>query len=1078
MTRLFSALALALATAAASAHAADGKPEPFTIKGGTPIDCNNSPFGRFLPVGIDQEVLVTRISGGTPSLFQLSGGPMGLERQLNGAVDNGFVPNVTRYATATADLDGDGDEEYILTTLSPSGSNTLLRIATYARNPDNASAMIQVGEFMRPFAPTRTLFDVQVTAADLYGRRDGTRQIVVGTRFSSTVTGNNIEVFALDTGPGGEISTPGAANPLPFERRFSTDAGAYAGADTLRLAAGNPLLERAEQVVMVTRRQSGGAARLGYTILRTGAGQNFADFPGSFVEEDVTGAPLAKMTVHVADLGNTVAHEVLVGVQVEDNGFLQPPQFRLRNYTTTRDANNSVTGATLAGSGANFNGANTGASYAIATGQVDRVPGDDIVLARIEGGAVRAEVLDVAFNAGGVPIGLAPASPAITATAPALDTQSSRIEAAVGDANSDGVGDVYLAFVALAGGGSNMPVTKVRRFSLNAPANEDALPPAASFALRASYDFPSNLPATPIIDLRVADVDQDSVVARIGAQCRRVREPLVRSVVKIPPYWTRLQESAPEAAAAIGRTITSGGSVSQRYNTFTSHDVSGYFGAQFGSESIGFKVTAKAKAGGNWQTTRGVETAFEQSTEYSESQSQSQGEGLVVVEENLFDCYSFNVERGGQQVPASTVRACEIVRIGENGVNPRLITGTDLVTWDTSTASGPVAGSQPAQWKPLHPDWANIALFRPVTSLVGITAGAAENLTDGRFDTAVRASTAFFTGALTIDLGEVRDITNIRLWHEGNGQPRVRRLTVFATENPVAGNNPPSGVPSFAFDPQTDNGVDRWNIWTRNPVTDAPLRARYIRIQVPTNTSMAIAEVQVFGEVHREPVDYPDAVCDPVANDGSFLAVVADKVSVPNRWRAIQVRGDLLWSGVPGQTEARCGSPAFYPGFRSAAIWDQVGFAGTSVNAWSMTDASSNLIGTNTAIEHSARFGAEIEAELGLVVGAVAGIAYEFATGATQESGTTMYWGQSLQYAGAMRGFNNPTAANCDYRPQPYSYAVTDRSNSGYTHRYTVVDYVVRGLGWSRIGGNPPASNCFPERPDALFANSFEPAAP
>jgi hypothetical protein len=1071
MNRIFSALTLALATVAGPAFAADGKPAPFTIKGGTPIDCNNSPFGRFLPVGIDQEVLVTRISGGTPVLYQLSGGPMAPEREV------GMVPNVTRYATATADLDGDGDEEYVMARLEQFGGNTLLRVATYGRVPGN-DALQPLGEFFRNFASTRTFFEIQVTAADLYGRRDGSRQIVVGTRSSGPTTGNALDIFALDTGPGGSVTTPGDANPLPFARRFDVAAGAYAGVDTFRLAAGNPLLEPAEQVMMITRRQAGGGARLGYTVLRTGGGPAFVDFPGSFVEEDVIGATLAKMTVHVADLGDTVAHEVLVGLQEDDNGFLQAPQFRVRNYTTTRDANNNVIGATLAGSGANYNGANTGQPYAIATGQVDRVPGDDIVLARIEGAAVRAEVLDVAHNVGGLLIGLAPANPAIAATAPALGIQAGRIEVAIGDANSDAVGDVYLAFIALAGGGNNTPVTKVRRFSLDAPANENAIPPAASFALRASYDFPSNFPVTSLIDLRVGDVDQDSVVARISAQCRRVREPLVRTVVKIPPYWERLQDAAPEAAAAIGRTITSGGTVSQRYNTFTSHDVSGYFGAQFGSETIGFKVVAKATAGGNWQTTRGVETAFEQSTEFAESQSQSQGEGLVVVEENLFDCYSFNVERGGQQVPASTVRACEIVRVGENGVNPRLITGTDLVTWDTSTASDPIDGTQPAQWKPLHPDWANIALFRPVTSLVGISAGTPENLTDGRFNTAVRASTATITGALNIDLGEVRDITNIRLWHEGNGQPRVQRLTVHASENPFTGFLPPSGVPTFAFDPRTDNGVDRWNIWTRNPATDAPLRARYIRIQVPPNTSLAVSEVQVFGEVHREPVDYPDAVCDPIGGDGTFLAVVADKVSVPNQWRAIEVRGDLLWSGVPGQIEPRCGSPAFYPGFRSAAIWDQVGFAGTAVNAWSMTDASSNLIGSNTSIEHSARFGAEIEAELGLVVGAVAGIAYEFATGVTQESGTTMYWGQSLQYAGAMRGFNNPTAANCDYRPQPYSYTVTDRSSSGYTHRYTVVDYVVRGLGWSRIGGSPPAANCFPARGDAVFSNSFEPAAP
>ena len=1076
MTRLFSAIALALATAAGPATAADGKPAPFTIKGGTPIDCNNSPFGRFLPVGIDQEVLVTRISGGTPSLFQLSGGPMGLERQLNGAVDSSLVPNVTRYATATADLDGDGDEEYILATLSPSDGNTLLRVGTYARNPGNASAMIQVGEFVRLFGPTRNLFEIQVTAADLYGRRDGTRQIVVGTRFSSTVTGNNIEVFALDTGPGGEISTPGGANPLPFERRFSTDTGAYAGADTLRLAAGNPLLEPAEQVVMVTRRQASGGARLGYTILRPGAGAAFVDFPGSFADEDVTGAALAKMTVHVGDFGDTAAHEVLVGLQVEDNGFLQAPQFRARNYTTTRDAANAVVGATLVGAGVNYNGVNNGAPFAIATGQVDRVPGDDIVLARSDGAVVRAEVLDVFFNAGGLPIGLGPASPSISATAPAQGFSGTRIEAAVGDADGDASGDVYVAFNAPASG-SSTPVTQVRRFSLNAPLGEDDFPPPASFALRASYEFPSSLPVTPIFDLQLADIDQDSTVARIGAECRRVEEPQIRSVVKFPPYWSRLQSGG--GRASIGNTTSSGQINAQNFDTFTSHDVSGYFGAAIGSEKLGFKITAKATAGGNWQSTRGVERGFEQSTEYTEALEQDQGDGLVVVEKNLFNCYSFNVERGGQPVPASTVRACEIVRAGNGQADPRLIEGTDLEEWDTVTAAGPIAGSRPAQWKPLHPDWANLALFRPVTSLIGITGGAAGNLTDGRFDTAVRASTSIITGALTIDLGSVRDVTNIRIWHEGNGQDRVRRLTVYATENPVSGNFPPSGVPTFAFDPRTDNGVDRWNIWTRDPVTKAPLRARYVRIQVPQNTSLAVSEVQVFGEVHREPPDYPRSVCDPVRNDGVFLAVVPDKVSVPNQWRAVQVRGDLQWSGAGTFDDPVCGTPAYYDGFRRASIWGSVSFTGSTTANWSLSDATVDLIGNSTSISHSARFGAEIELELGLVVGAVAGIAYEFGTGATQTESSTMFWGSSIQYGGGMAAFNNATANNCNYRARPYSYTTSDRSNVGYNHKYTVVDYIVEdGLGWSRIGGNPPAANCFPAREDALFSNSFEAAAP
>jgi len=1061
MTRLFSALALALAAIAGPAHAADGKPEMVIPKGGLPIDCNNSPFGRFLPVGIDQEVLVTRVSAGAPSVYQLSGGPMATERQVLGG--SGVLAGATRTVTTSADLDGDGDEEHIV--VMAKGNS--VEVVSFTRDPGNGGALRQAGSQSQPL--NGPVLDVQVTTADLLGRRDGSKQIVYGILAQD---GGQIylAIFTLQAAADGTL--PNSSLSALFVATPGS-GGNYAGVDAFRIAGGNPLLEPAEQVMLVTRKRTGSTAALGYTVLRRNPGPNspqtFQPFPGSYTEEEASDASLARLSVHVADLGDTVGHEVLVGIQTSENGSLTPPQLRVRNYSVQRSAvGNTFLGATLAGGTANYTVSGTGSgSFAVATGQVDRRPGDDIVVAFKEGANLRTTMLRPVFNAGGLLVGIAPPAPAITATAPAADMQANRVELAIGDANSDAAGDVYVAYTGLT---SSTEVTKLRRFSLDAPASDSDFPPASSFSLRASYDFPSNLQPTSAFDVRVADIDQDSVVARISADCRRVRDPLVRSVVRIPPYWDRLQAGAPQGAATIGRNETVGGSSSQAYATFTSHDLSGYFGAQFGSEIIGFKVTAKAKAGGNWQSTRGVETAFEQSTTYSEAHSIAVGEGLVVEESNVFDCYSFNVERGGQAVSASTVRACEIVRVGENGANPRRITGVSLEAWDTSRVA-----DQPAQWLPLHPDWANIALFRPATSQFSPLQGAFANATDGRFDTAVQVNA--FAPYLDIDLGSVQDITNIRVWH-APGIQRLTRNTLTASPNPI-GASPTPGQRTFSFDPRTDNGIDRWNIWTRDPVTNAPMRARYLRIRATGNTTVTLSEVQVFGVVHRDPVDFPDAVCDPVPGDGTFFAVVADNVSVPNRWRLVHVRGDLLWSGIPATaSDTRCPAPTYHSGVLTAPIWDTVSFTGSASNSWALSRQNSNLIGSNTSIEHSARFGAEIEAELGLVVGAVAGIAYEFATGATQTQSTTMYWGSGLEYAGAMNGFTDPTAANCDYRPQPYSYAVTDRSNTGFTHRYTVVDYVVRSLEWSRIGGNPPASNCFPERPDVMFANSFEPATP
>jgi hypothetical protein len=310
-------------------------------------------------------------------------------------------------------------------------------------------------------------------------------------------------------------------------------------------------------------------------------------------------------------------------------------------------------------------------------------------------------------------------------------------------------------------------------------------------------------------------------------------------------------------------------------------------------------------------------------------------------------------------------------------------------------------------------------------------------------------------------------------------------VRVFASETPITGNGLPTGVRTFLPDTRYANGLDRWNIWTRDPQTQAPLRARYIRIQTGgtggvslpfgVTRQLGISEVQVFGNPHQEPPEYPEFVCDPTAGDGVFTAVVADNVASPPALRAIQVRGDLQWVGVSAQaSHPQC--PGFHGGVNRAPIWNTLLVGGSGQSSWSLSDQQQSLIGSSRGFSHTARVGAELELEAGVVASVVGGAAYEFASGVTEERSTSMFWGASLQYTGTVPGFSRPAAA-CNYRPQPYSYIVSDRSNVGYTHQYTVVDYIVTGLGWSRVGGSPPPADCY-QRQDGVFSNSFEPAAP
>ncbi len=350
----------------------------------------------------------------------------------------------------------------------------------------------------------------------------------------------------------------------------------------------------------------------------------------------------------------------------------------------------------------------------------------------------------------------------------------------------------------------------------------------ATFARTAAYEFATSLPETTELQVLAADWNNDTVLALIGSNCRRVREPQVRSVVAMPPYWMRLQGGLDGFGASIGRSITSGAGAGSQYDTFSSHDISAYVGVEVGGEvlGIGASVTAKATAGYNYQTTRSTfsETSFETTATQSQFSDSVDGEGLVVVELNTYDCYDFEVLRNGAPAENSDFRACELIR-SENGVNLRSLQSTDLLTWDTVTAAG--AGSRPAQWFPLHQDWANIALFRPVTANVGSAPGQA-NLTDGVFSTSLSTAGATNAPFVQIDLGEVRDVTAIRVWPQAGQATTLRGFNLYASETAFAGPALPSGanVRTFQPDPLSGNGVESWAVWTRDALNGAtPMRA-------------------------------------------------------------------------------------------------------------------------------------------------------------------------------------------------------------------------------------------------------------
>lgn len=630
------------------------------------------------------------------------------------------------------------------------------------------------------------------------------------------------------------------------------------------------------------------------------------------------------------------------------------------------------------------------------------------------------------------------------------------VRIAIGDMDKDGIAEV----MTVARGPTQRMIRSV--WKLASTANP------GSFAGRHQAEEDngySNLTAHAVL---AADFDGDSLLATLGTDCRQVEEPQVRQVIWLPPYFQRLQADA-NKLASFGESTTGGTSAERRSGSFTSHDVSAYLGISIGSEVAGVEASVRATAGYFWQASNGALSGSENSFRLDQSYSQDQGDALVVIEENTFNCYSYNVatQTGGQD-PDSAVRMCEVVD------GSRLLSGTDARFWDTQIPATPV-DHPPAQWMPLHRDWASLSLFRPVTSNVQLAAGqVAANATDGLFTTKAATPGVAVRPYLEIDLGGTRDISNIRVFPSSGNAAKLKGFRVYASPTPMPVSGLPSGGNVRVFAPETGDDVAyaQWSIWTRNRTNPSQmLQARYIRIQHPGLAQLDVAQIQVFGDTRVDPPAYPEAVCDPLANDGYFNALVWDPgQGASGGFRSIQVRGDLLWNGTGGWP-AGCTN---HGNLRSQDIWANNAIGNSATSAWNLSQDASNLVGDITGFESSIRVGAEFDIEAGFIAKVQAGGAYEWTSGITEEVQTTSFWGSGLEIGGAIGGFGQAYSGliqSCRYNPRPYAYRLIDVSNTGYEHTAYVVDYVVRqGPGtWQR--GNVPVL-C--SRDDTIFGNGFQ----
>lgn len=634
------------------------------------------------------------------------------------------------------------------------------------------------------------------------------------------------------------------------------------------------------------------------------------------------------------------------------------------------------------------------------------------------------------------------------------------LRTAAGDMNRDGIAEI---------------MTVVRDRGMELLRSTWKLTDTANPGSFAGQHFPealSGLDGMSGMAVAAADLDGDSLKATLGTDCRQVEEPQLRQVIWLPPYWSRWQAGA-DKVASFGESTSGGSSTETLSGTFSSHDVSAYLGVSVGVEAAGFEASARATAGYNYQSSYGALHGSENSLRLDQSYSQSGNEALVVMEENTFNCYTYTV--GTQATgpdPNSGMRMCELIE------GTRLLSATDAEYWDRAVPAAPV-DQPPAQWMPLARDWASLSLFRPVTTNVSPVIGSsAANVSDGRFSTALTATAARAAPWVQIDLGEVREISNIRVFPRAGQAAKLKGFRVHISQEPMTGDAVPSGPGVVSFAPGTGDDVayERWNIWTRDRNAQSGMRsARYIRLQHPGTATIDVAQIQVFGDVHQEPPAYPDAVCDPQSNDGRFEARVWDGVA--STMRTIEVRGDLLWNGTAPTSGSGVSGCTNYSGLPNAPIWQSIAIGNSGTNAWNLSSESTNLIGSTEGFESSVRVGAEFDVEAGFIAKVQAGGAYEYTSGITEEVQSAQFWGSGLEIGGAIGGFatsDGQVIASCRYTPRPYAFRLVDVSNTGYEHTAYVVDYVVRqGLSmWQR--DSVPAVCRNVQLPPEIFDNGFE----
>ena len=628
------------------------------------------------------------------------------------------------------------------------------------------------------------------------------------------------------------------------------------------------------------------------------------------------------------------------------------------------------------------------------------------------------------------------------------------------------------------------------------------------------------------MEMVLSDFDGDAVNIAVGsdavADCRNVHDTRAKSLTWVPPFFELLQGEL-DKEAEYGKSSSNSTSSSQSTESSYSNSVTGYVGfeKEFKVPVLDIKladITVKAEGGYEWQTSDGEEHETEDTTSIDESVGVGfdalGAQGVIAAEDDGSNCYSYDVVTSAGVIPNSKMRLCSVA--GKPTDESFLVSNWNELALEQRPIEVPI------HWVPMQRDWASIAMFHPVSAgssnggLTMISGHEASNATDGLFTTDAESSISTTDPYLQVDLGSVKAIWSVRVFPSANAHvpdpthpldfnenvPDLNGYRLYASATPFNGNGLPTaddgnnfvadGISTFVQDIGVDRIYRAWNIWTGSPNDNPsePLRARYLRVQKPTNGqpigNIRISEIQVFGESHTDPQYFPDGVCDPVLKDGLFKATVFDNVH--RLYTTIQVRGDLLWSGAvdlpstydgTGTNVPSCSNDANIP---HAPIWQNKIVLANSELHWNFSSENAQTNSTSHTQEDSFHVGAEFETKFGTGMYAVIGGSYEHTGGVTTETQSRASWSTGFEVGGLVVGPDadkwHSLASTCGYYyPRPYAFQVTNYADSGWKQNTYVTDYIVRqhdrrddASVWQR---DKLPSGCSNQVFDRIFADGF-----